>query len=472
MAESKQSVALASVGSSAVLAGIKFIVGIATGSLGILADAFDSLLDIIATGITFLVVRFADLPPDENHPYGHARAENLGALAGTVLLFTTAGWVLWQAFDRILFNPAVPEITVWSFLVILVSLVINILRVQALRRAAAQFKSPTFEANAANFTTDILSSLVVLVSLVLIGLNYWLPMPDWLIRRADALAALVVAGVLLYVAWNLGTQAIRALMDDVPQDLSRRLIYRITDLPDVVPDSARVRLRFVGEQPFVEVTIGTPRGRSLEEAHQLTKDVERVVRAELQQADVLVHVEPARTAAESYTTTIYATAHRLGMNIHNLDLYQLAGEVRVEMDLELPVHLTLAEAHTHSERLEAAIAAELPCHTVVEVHLEPRRDDVQPAVRYAPITQQVRQVIGGLPYAEMIFRVETLLTEEGIIVTLHCPFPGATPLTEVHTQMSRIEQDLRRAIPNIVRVQIDPEPTPPENGQTVIENCE
>jgi cation diffusion facilitator family transporter len=281
MAESKQSVALASVGSSAVLAGIKFVVGIATGSLGILADAFDSLLDIIATGITFLVVRFADLPPDENHPYGHARAENLGALAGTVLLFTTAGWVLWQAFDRILFHPAIPEITVWSFLVILVSLVINILRVQALRRAATQFNSPTLAANAANFTTDILSSLVVLLSLVLIGLNYWLPLPDWLIQRADALAALIVAGVLLYVAWDLGTQAVRALMDDVPQDLSRRLIYRITDLPDVVPDSARVRLRFVGEQPFVEVTIGTPRGRSLEEAHQLTEDVERVVRSEL-----------------------------------------------------------------------------------------------------------------------------------------------------------------------------------------------
>ncbi len=472
MAESKQSVALASLGSSAVLASMKFIIGVATGSLGILADAFDSLLDIIATGITFLVVRFADLPPDENHPYGHARAENLGALAGTILLFTTAGWVLWQAFERIFINPTIPDITVWSFLVILVSLAINILRVRALRQAATKFKSPTLQANAANFTTDILSSLVVLLSLVLIGVNHWLPLPDWLIRRADALAAVVVAGVLIYVAWDLGTQSIRALMDDVPQDLSRRLIYRIADLPDVVPDSARVRLRFVGAQPYVEVSIGTPRGRSLEEAHQLTEDVERVVRAELQQADVLVHVEPARTAAESYTTTVYAAAHRLGMNIHNLDLYQLAGEVRVEMDLELPVHLTLAEAHTHSEQLEAAIATELPGHTVVEVHLEPRRDDVQPAVRYAPITQQVRQVISGLPYASTIFQVETLLTEAGIIVTLHCPFPGATPLAEVHTQMTRIEHDLRRAIPDIVRVQIDPEPTAPENGQTVIANRE
>lgn len=462
MTESKQSIALASVGSSALLAVMKFVVGIATGSLGLLADAFDSLLDILATGITFLVVRLADLPPDENHPYGHARAENLGALAGTVLLFATAGWVLWRALEQILLSPTIPEVTIWSFLVLIVSLTVNLLRVRALRRAATQFKSPTLEANAANFTNDIFSSLVVLISMGLIALNRWLALPLWLVGRIDALAAVMVAGVLFYVAWGLGVRSIRALMDDVPRDLSRRLTYRIADLPDVVPNSARVRMRFVGEQPFVEVTVGTPRGRSLEEAHQLTEDVERVVRAELQEADVLVHVEPARTAAESYTTTVYATAHRLGLHIHNLDLYQLAGEVRVEMDLELPVHLTLAEAHTHSERLEAAIAAELPCCTVVEVHLEPRRDHVQPAVRYPPITDQVRQVIRGLPDADAFLQVETLLTEEGIIVTLHCPFPGETPLTTVHSEMTRIEHDLRRAMPDVVRVQIDPEPATPD----------
>lgn len=459
MSWSKQSAALLSVGVSTILAIMKLIVGVITGSLGILADAFDALLDLVATGITLLVVRFADLPPDENHHYGHARAENLGALAGAVLLVATAGWVLWNALERIFIRPGIPSITFWSFLVLLVSLVVNITRVWLLSRAAAQFKSPTLAANVANFTNDILSSLIVLVSLGIIMLSPWLPIPAWLVQRIDAIAATIVALVLIFVAWRMGERAVRALMDNVPQDLSRRLTYQISGLPDVVPDSARVRLRFVGEQPYVEVTVGTPRGRSLEEAHQLTESVERVVRTELHEADVLVHVEPARTAAESYTTTVYATAQRLGLHIHNLDLYQLADEVRVEMDLELPVNLTLAEAHKHSEELEAAISAELPCETVVEVHLEPRRDQVQPAVRYPPITEQVRAIIATLPDADSISQVETLLTEEGVIVTLHCAFPGTTPLTEVHNQMARIEHDLRRAMPEILRVQIDPEPS-------------
>ncbi len=461
---SKQSVALFSVITSLFLALMKLAVGMVTGSLGILADAFDSLLDLVATGITLLVVRFADLPPDENHPYGHARAENLGALAGTLLLVITAIWVLWQSVDRIFFHPTVPDITAWSFLVITVSLMVNLIRVGMLQRAAHRFKSQTLAANAANFTNDILSSLIVLLSLGVIALNRYVAIPEWFLQRVDALAAACVALMLLVVAWKLGTRAISALMDDVPGDLSRRLTYQIAEIPEVVPDSARVRLRFVGEQPYVEVTVGTPRGRSLEEAHQLTESVTEVIRAELEQADVTVHVEPARTPAESYTTTVYATAQRLGLPIHNLDLYQLADGVRVEMDLELPLHLTLAEAHTFSERLEAAIAAELPCETVVEVHLEPRRDAVQPAVRYEPITTRVRQEITELVDAELIAQVETLLTEDGVIVTLHCRFPGDTPLTEVHTRMARLEHDLCRAMPDVVRVQIDPEPLEEETA--------
>ncbi|NJO05850.1 MAG: hypothetical protein HC876_10185 [Chloroflexaceae bacterium] len=250
----------------------------------------------------------------------------------------------------------------------------------------------------------------------------------------------------------------RALMDDVPPDLNRRLTHRILDLPGVVPDSARVRTRFVGEQPHVEVTLSTPRGRSIEEAHQLMADVQQAVRTELHKADVLVHIEPARLPAEPYATTVYSIAQQIGLRVHNLDLYQLADCVRVEVDLELPGDMTLAEAHTHSERLEAAITSELSGCTVVAVHLEPRRDDVQPAVRYTPITQQVAQIVQTLPEANRIAHVEALLTDIGIIVTLRCNFPGTLALTEVHSAMAQIENELYRALPDIARVQIDPEP--------------
>jgi cation diffusion facilitator family transporter len=455
----KRGAALASIGSGLLLTILKLVVGVATGSLAILAEAAHSALDLLAAGITFLVVHIADLPPDENHPYGHARAENLGALAETVLLVVTAVWVLRESFERIFVHTEQPQVSIWAFAVMIVSLVVDWRRSRALQRAAAEFKSQALAADAAHFTNDMLSTAVVLASLVLLAVAQPLALlPEWLLLRVDALAAAAVALIALAVSWGMGLRAVRALMDDIPADLNRRLVRQVTALPDVVPDSVQMRTRFVGEQPFVEVTLGTPRGATLEEAHQLTEAVEAVIREELAGANVLVHVEPARTATEPYTTAVYAAAHRLGLHVHNLDIYQLANAVRVDVDLELPTHLTLGEAHTSSERLEQAVREELGDTTIVAVHLEPRRDHVRPAVRYAPLTEELRRVVAQLPGADAVAQVETLLTDEGTIVTLRCAFPPETPLCEVHIAMAHLERELRRAVPDVVRVQIDPEP--------------
>ena len=455
----KRSAALASISSGVLLTTLKLAIGIATGSLAILAEAAHSALDLLAAGITFMVVQIADLPPDENHPYGHARAEHLGALAEAVLLVVTAVLVLREAYLRIFVHPELPEISVWAFAVMLVSLVVDWRRSRALKRAAEQFKSDALAADAAHFTNDLISTGVVLAGLALIATTH--PgglLPAWLYIRVDALAAAVVALIALWVAWGMAQHAIRALMDDVPADLSRRLVRQVTALPSVVPDSVQMRTRFVGQQPYVEVTLGTPRGGSLEQAHQLTETVEAVIREELAGANVLVHVEPARTATEPYATAVYAAANRLGLHVHNLDIYQLADSVRVDMDLELPTNLTLGEAHTSSELLERAICDELGGTTTVAVHLEPRRDQVQPAVRYTPLNAEIQRVVEQLPDALAVAQVETLLIDAGTIVTLRCAFPPETPLSEVHNAMARLERDLRRVVPDIVRVQIDPEP--------------
>jgi cation diffusion facilitator family transporter len=459
----KQSAAIASILSGVLLTCLKLAVGIATGSLAILAEAAHSALDLLAAGITFMVVQVADLPPDENHPYGHARAEHLGALAEAVLLVVTAVLVLRESYLRIFVHPEMPEISVWAFAVMLISLVVDWRRSRALKHAAKQFNSEALAADAAHFTNDMLSTGVVLAGLTLIAItNPGGLLPAWLYIRVDAVAAAVVALIALWVSWGMALHAIRALMDDVPADLSRRLVRQVTALPSVVPDSVQMRTRFVGQQPFVEVTLGTPRGGSLEQAHQLTETVEAVIREELAGANVLVHVEPARTAAEPYATAVYAAANRLGLHVHNLDIYQLADSVRVDMDLELPTNLTLGEAHTSSEQLERAICDELGGTTAVAVHLEPRRDQVQPAVRYAPLNAEMQRVLAQLPDASAVAQVETLLTDAGTIVTLRCAFPPETPLSEVHNAMARLERDLRRAVPDIVRVQIDPEPAEDE----------
>ena len=260
---------------SGSLAALKLLVGWLSGSLGLLAEAAHSLLDLISTLITLLVVRVAAVPPDSNHPYGHERAEQLGALAGMTLLGGTGALILYHAFDTIFFHPGSPAVSVWAFAVLIVSMVVDFFRARALRKAAASHASSALASDAEHFANDMLGAISVLVGLAVIALRDPLHLPEWLVTRADAIAALIVAAIAFRSVWNLGSKAVRALMDDVPIGLTDRLRKRVESVDGVVSGTVMVRTRFVGNRPFVEVKLGTVRGASLESAHQLSEVVEK-----------------------------------------------------------------------------------------------------------------------------------------------------------------------------------------------------
>ena len=460
----KESIATASVITSGALALLKLLVGFLSGSLGLLAEAAHSLLDLLSTLITVLVVRVAALPPDSNHPYGHERAEHLGALAGMTLLAGTAVLISYHAFDTVFFHPGAPVITIWPFLVLVVSVVVDFLRARALREAATSLESHALASDAEHFANDMFGALAVIAGLGIVALHHFVPMPEWLVGRADAIAALLVAFIAFRSVWTLGSEAVKALMDDVPAGLTERLKTRVESVEGVVPGTVTVRTRFVGNRPFVEVKLGTPRGTSLELAHQLTETVEKELSAELGNAEAIVHVEPTAAPNESSAAIVRSIADRLRLRVHNLNIYLVGREKRVELDLELPDTLSLAEAHRHSESLEAAITREVPGAACITVHLEPRNDDPRPAVRHVPSTQRIQEVLSKLPEAKNVKLQDVLVTDEGLVVTLEKGFPGTTPLFETHELMGGLERALHTSIPDVVRVHINPEIASPGKG--------
>ena len=456
--DSKEAVTTASIVASGGLAALKLLVGLLSGSLGLLAEAAHSLLDLISTLITFLVVRIAAVPPDSNHPYGHERAEQLGALAGMTLLAGTGALILYHAFDTIFFHPGAPVVSFWAFAVLIVSVIVDFFRARTLRKAAARHASSALASDAVHFGNDMLGAVAVLLGLAVIALADPLHLPNWLVGRADAIAALLVAAIALWSVWNLGSQAVRALMDDIPAGLTDRLKKRVESIDGVVRGTVVVRTRFVGNRPFVEVKLGTARGTSLESAHQLSEVVEKELSAELRNM-------PRRSSTSSLQLpltnpgprALRAIADRLGLRVHNLNIYLVARETRIELDLELPDRLTLAEAHRHSETLEAAIVRELPGPVRVTVHLEPRSDEPKPAVRHVPSTRRVEEVLSQLPEARNVRVQDVVVTDEGLVVTLEKTFAGVTSLAESHDQMASLERALHASLPEVVRIHINPE---------------
>jgi cation diffusion facilitator family transporter len=453
----KQAIATASIVASGTVAALKLVVGGLTGSLGLLAEGVHSLFDLVSTLITFLVVRLAAIPPDANHPYGHERAENLGALAGMGLLAATACFILYHAFQTILIHPGAPLVTYWSFGVLIAALAIDLYRAKALRKAAREYSSQALAADAEHFTNDMLGAAAVLLGLIVIFLSRWVPLPEWLVSRVDAFAAVIVACIALRSVWRLGAEAIRALMDDVPVELTERLKHSVDNIEGVVKGSTKLRTHFVGNRPYVEVTLGTPRGGSLESAHHLSEVVETAIQKELAGAQATVHVEPKITPHEAPAASLRALANRLDLRVHNVNVYLLKHELHIDLDLEVADHLSLAEAHKRSEALEEALRRELPNPVKVAVHLEPRSDDPRPAIRQLSAIKQVQEFLSQLPQAANVRVHDVLVTEDGLVATLTEKFPGETSIREAHDAMTDLERTLKLSIPEVVTVHVDPE---------------
>jgi cation diffusion facilitator family transporter len=286
----KRSAAISSVIAAVGLTGFKLIVGLATGSLGILAEAVHSALDLMAAVMTFLAVRISGRPADRNHLYGHGKVENLSALFETLLLLVTCFWILYEATHRLLYHTADLEVNYWSFTVMITSIVVDVSRSHFLYRVAKEYNSQALEADALHFSTDIWSSGVVILGLFCVKLSEWVPGLAFL-RQADSVAAITVGLIVVYVSIKLGIRTIQALLDVAPSGIEKKIISAVEILPGVT-DCHNVRVRYSGPQPFVDVHVLVDGNQTLKEAHNLTEEIERVIRELMPNADVTVHPEP------------------------------------------------------------------------------------------------------------------------------------------------------------------------------------
>ncbi len=286
----KQSVALSSLAAAVGLTTFKTIVGIGTGSLGILAEAAHSGLDLAAAAMTFFAVRFSARPPDESHLYGHHKIENLSALVETLLLLATCAWIVREAVRRLLYHRLDIEVTVWSFAVMLISIVVDVSRSRALARAARRYHSQALEADALHFQTDVWSSAVVILGLAAVKMGGALPGWAWL-RNADAIAALGVSGLVIWVSIRLGRRTVDELLDTAPAGMERDIRTTVESVPGV-RNCHDIRVRRSGSVIFVDLHVLVDGGQTLAQAHELTETIESAIHRIAPDADVTVHPEP------------------------------------------------------------------------------------------------------------------------------------------------------------------------------------
>ena len=235
MEKEKNKVAFISVLAAIFLTSFKLVVGLITGSLGILSEALHSGLDLVAAVITLFAVKISNKPSDEDHHYGHGKIENFSALIETLLLFVTCFWIIYEALHRIASGKGLElttNETIISLIVIITSIVIDVWRSRKLMKAAKKYKSQALEADAYHFSTDIWSSAVVLIGIICVKIYEWTNLQVFF--YADSVAALIVAVLVVHVCWTLGKKAVDALLDKAPIKESEDIKNIITNFPEVI----------------------------------------------------------------------------------------------------------------------------------------------------------------------------------------------------------------------------------------------
>jgi cation diffusion facilitator family transporter len=463
----KRRVALVSVGAAVLLTGSKAVVGLLTGSLGLLAEAAHSGLDLVAAVITYFAVRVSDKPADADHLYGHDKVENLSALVETLLLLATCAWIVYEAIERLFLRDVAIETTVWSFVVIITSIIVDVSRSRALMRVARKHNSQALEADALHFSTDVWSSVVVLVGLILVRIGQAVGQQAHWLEKADATAALAVALLVVWVSLRLGRRTIDALLDRAPTGLVPAAEQAVRAVAGVL-DCKQLRLRQSGNRTFVDVVIGVRRGLSVESSHAIGQLVEDRVRAVQPNADVVVHVEPMRGLGETLSERVQAIAVNQGRTVHNILISQEYGRTYVELHVEADENLDLRQAHDIVvNELEAAIRAELPEIAGITTHIEPAREpqgELRDVTAEAPaLVETVQHLAAATPGIVECHDVTVRQSGRRLYLAMHCMFAPGLSIGQVHDLSSGLEQRLREAIPDVVRVTTHAEPVPDDS---------
>ena len=459
--DTKKSVAAwSSVIWSGFLAATKLVVGLFTGSLGILSEALHSVLDLVAAGGTVFAVKVAAQPADEEHPYGHGKVENLMALAETLLLLATAAWVIMEACERLLSSdPAALEVkfSYWAFAIVIISIVVDVNRAAMLKRVARETRSAALEADAAHFTTDIWSSAAVLLGITgaaVAGMTVegsWL---HWVLMRADVFASLVVAALILHVCKDLGMQSINNLMDKSNSEASASIRQAMADRMPTYPLS-RLRVRESGARYYVDMEVQVPPSLHVDTAHEIADAIEALVASTLEGAETLVHMTPAQALPETPEFIIrrLALSHRFG--VHGLVLQHTDdGKFVIAVDLELPPAATLESWQVAVEAFRKEVQRNLNAD-LVALHVEP---DLRRVPTYTePLPEdwedQVRQAMihRGAPLPSSI-RCYTRGQERLCIITI--PREPRLTVEESHARLTKLNKKLAERLPSVARIMV------------------
>jgi cation diffusion facilitator family transporter len=436
---------------------IKFLATYFSGSLGVLSELFHSSTDLIATIATIVSVKYSAKPPDEMHNYGHEKIESFSALFQVIILIGMCAYLIYESIERIINNVTV-HISIFTFSVILICIFIDLSRSRALMKIAKETKSQALEADALHFASDIWSSAVVLVGMVITYFN--------LSPLADPVSAIAVSILIITVTFKLTKRAFDSLMDRVPQGLREKISKEVVKM-EGVEGIKNFRIRSSGSKIFIDMVILIARTKMFSRTHEIMDTVERRINELSPNSDIVIHSEPVETKNETINDKIRMIVNNEGFKCHDIFSHKMDKEIHSELHVEIDGTNDLNLAHLKISKLEEKIKKEIPVITILDIHLdEPSElmfDTVDVTLQSKEIIRNVENILNENDFIKKFYDIKVINSNNKLRVSMKCEFDSNMTFEEVHDKVtileSKIYLHLKELYQNLSNIIIHSEPT-------------
>ena len=447
VASRKARAALVSTFASLALTIAKLAAGFASGSLALVSEGAHNALDIGVSALTYFAVREADKPADEDHPFGHAKIEAVAALAQTGFLLALAVGVAVEAVRRLAEPQAAVDAGALAFGAIFVSLAVDLVRWRTLRRVARETGSDALAADALHFSSDIVSSALVLAGLV--ASRYG-------VDRADSLAAVGVATFIGVAGFRLGRRTIDALVDAAPKGLADEVRGVVGAAPGVAGVDF-LRLRRIGPKVVGDLGLLVSRTLPLERVAAILTGIVATLKQRWPGMELTLTANPRALDDESVLERVRLIAMRRRLFVHHVEIHHVDGRACITLDLEVDGRMRLGDAHETASQLEDEITDELGADIEVETHIEPMEiHEIAGSDADADMTRRFFEALARLarqsPLLTDVHDVRLRATADGYFGIFHCRARPDVSVAQTHAAVDALEREVKQEFPQILRV--------------------
>jgi cation diffusion facilitator family transporter len=427
-------------------------IAIITNSIGVFSEALNNGLDLVTVLIAFLAIRMSLKPPDKDHTYGHGKYENLSAAVELIIISLLSLFIIYRSIQRIIYKDFQLNINNYVFIVLIISVILNIIRVYFVGRAAKTHRSSVFEAEFLNYTTDIVSSIVIIAGLLFSKSGFLL---------ADPIASIIVSIAVLIFGLRLSIKVFRNLLDYIPVETTNRIIKSSKSFKEIKSIN-ELRIHEVGNIKFINLNINLEKNLYLSQVEKIKERFKQKIEKDNPGCRIILE-----TKTDYNKDDIYSKIKEIILNyknikdIHNINIYQVKDQIDISVHVQLVKELDLNKTERLTKKVENELKNEIILLRSIYIHIEEANSrqswkDITSSSK--PFINRIKKEVKEYAVPSTCHNFTILKKDNNYNIAFHCRLEKDLKVDQAHSVITILEDIIRKKFKNIEEISIHVEP--------------